>query len=765
MIERRGLRIGCLIRKSVIPPWAEPAFKRVSEVWVTLLMLGGLAPLTISCDLAPPSFVELSTPRGSIDTLGPYAFTVRVAGAVDGVDVVWVRETPTHNDLDSAPSIENQSDQQRLALRRDGEVWVGAIEGGVPVATYRYFIEANGAGGSTREPFVGSDRFEVKALTGRCVTDSECLMGEVCHRDALYCFEAPERCEADFHCPRDQFCNLETGLCRFWDSGCTADEDCGANARCIDGVCTPDRPDPPPLFCDPPCADRERCEAGRCVPDLIECDPLCAPDELCTDGVCVPDMTVCSSDGMCPSGYACDLPNQRCIQGRRGSFCAPCGLESSEGNAECGVGFACHSDFPGCRPQCGSLGDDRLTCHGNEECVEGVCINLDFLGCYDAECSAHDDCSTNVCERGRCRDALICSGDEDCTAEETCSGGICVWRDPCPIGACPEEQICLGGRCTPIPEAPSTCRLCEADEECAPWEHCVLDIALDEFLCQKICDQDSQCGATQSCISEREFAYGYCLESTRSGCIASMPPLRCDVDSAAPNHTFNDAYVLEVAGDETTTTDTFFQCAYQDDYFLIERPSDVRYEVEWRSDGPSALYLLDADRRVLTEVPNVVPSPESISFELGDAVYMQVAGLEEVSYPYAFTFRPYAEMNNCEQDDVFEENDLLGDSYPIGAGAELSLTLCPQDEDWFTFRGAPGNIWGISWSLIDGPLQEIEISVGNADAFESGELSVNTTTESELNFVYVINQPTRYYIRIRCSSCSERINYQLQLSR
>ena len=132
---------------------------------------------------------------------------------------------------------------------------------------------------------------------------------------------------------------------------------------------------------------------------------------------------------------------------------------------------------------------------------------------------------------------------------------------------------------------------------------------------------------------------------------------------------------------------------------------------------------------------------------------------------YSFVFRPYGETPACAQDDSFEENDSIGDSYPIGAGAELTLILCPQNEDWFNFRGSTGDIWGVNWSLIDGDPQDIEISVGNEDDFESGELSIQSSAESELNFIYVINQPTRYYMRIRCTSCSESQRYSLRLSR
>ena len=104
-------------------------FKRLIMIWVGL-------SFALGCDVAPPSFVELSTPRGSIDSLGPYAFTVEVAGAVDSVNVVWVRATPTQVASDSSPSLSDPDDQQRLILRREGEIWVGEIAGGEPIATY-----------------------------------------------------------------------------------------------------------------------------------------------------------------------------------------------------------------------------------------------------------------------------------------------------------------------------------------------------------------------------------------------------------------------------------------------------------------------------------------------------------------------------------------------------------------------------------------------------------------------------------------------------
>jgi len=214
-----------------------------------------------------------------------------------------------------------------------------------------------------------------------------------------------------------------------------------------------------------------------------------------------------------------------------------------------------------------------------------------------------------------------------------------------------------------------------------------------------------------------------------------------------------------------TVTDSFAQCAYEDDYFLIDRPVNSRYQVEWISEGPSVLYLLDADQELLGEVPNLFAGSEVTTFDLREVVYFQVAGLEEVSYAYSFVFRPITEMPGCSQDDTFEENDQLGDSYPIGAGADLSLVLCPNDEDWFSFRGNPGEIWSLQWSLQEGEPQEVEISVGGDEDFEAGEVLTQITDESELDLIYVVDRTPRHYVRIRCSSCSASQRYQLQLSR
>ena len=711
----------------------------------------------LSCDSQPPSFIELSTPRGSTDRLGPYQFTARLVGDVSEVNVVWVREVPSNQEDLEPPSLDRPEDQRRLTLTRDGSVWTGALEGGSPVATYRYYLEAFGAGGSAREPLSGSDSFEVQALTGRCLTDAECLTGEVCHREERYCFEQPELCAADFQCPRDQYCNLETQLCRFYDSACVSDDECAVNSRCVEGVCQATQP----RDCEPACSSGSRCEEGVCVPVALECDPACVTGEVCADGVCVESS--CRFDAMCPDGYACDLITQRCVQGERGSLCEPCGSASSELNEECGVGFACVPGAPGCRPVCGAAGEEEPPCHEGEFCFDGVCIaDSDLVICSYYECWEGVECPSGVCHLGRCVDPQLCDEESDCASGETCIGGSCYRTESCETGNCPSGQRCEEGICTPYSSAASSCLSCSNDQDCNADEHCAVDFNTGDMTCQRICDQDEHCAEGQICWYFD--SWGYCGEEDSS--CGPSPDLECFPDSAEPNNSFREATPLLLSEESVQITAQFWQCAYEDDYFVLDRSANLEYEVEWFSEGPAFLYLFGPDESFLGEIPNLFPTLEPVSFQLErDIAFMQVIGVEEESYPYYFELRPIEENPSGCRDDSLEENDNLASSYRIGNGAELSLVLCPDDEDWFSARGSVGEIFTASWSQLSDPSGEVEISVGSADAFEEGNEQRVFVEGDSYDFRFTFDSSQIKHIRIRCPNCEAPVRYGLATGR
>lgn len=719
---------------------------RAMKIWswvkrgVLLTMIG----LGVACDPAPPSIVELSTPRGSIDALGPYAFTARTRGATDRVVLSW-RVKVAGSSGEAEETGEEQEEVRDtleawndLPLRPQGEVWVADLEGGHPVATYEFFLRAIGPGGTTREPISGVDRFEVVALTGTCAVDADCLTGELCHRDEGYCFVAPERCQADFQCPRDQVCNLQTNLCRFTDHACESSEECEVGSECEDGRCVPIRIEPPP----PP-------------PPL--CEPACGEQEECVEGTCV-FIRGCRLDTDCPEESACDVSKGICALGKRGRFCSPCGLESSAFSADCGVGYGCLEGLSGCRPLCGSNGNSESACGLDEICVEGLCIIPDFPICLNWECVNHIDCSGGLCERGRCTPAQDCADNGECGERRSCQNGVCTFLPECEYESCPEGSICLGGLCELNSDPIVSCTPCSRDQECGRLGHCYFDPFIsDQGMCLQLCERDYDCYGGQECL---QLGVARFCADPQSYYLCEGVEEACGRDEFEPNQEAEASTLLPLL-EERSYFREMRTCNTDVDWFVLNTQDDWRYRFLWKSDGPTQLVLYDED---LNAIDVTISFGEYIATELQDARYIEVIGLDPVEVTYQFAFEVILPLTECALDDAFEENDSLDESYPIGIGAELSLTICPEDADWFSFRPRFTGEVLLSWLLQSYIPENLIISFGTQEDFYSGsERSVFAgLVEGEL--MVSVEEGRQYYIRLTCEWCSEVADYQLYLS-
>ena len=177
-------------------------------------------------------------------------------------------------------------------------------------------------------------------------------------------------------------------------------------------------------------------------------------------------------------------------------------------------------------------------------------------------------------------------------------------------------------------------------------------------------------------------------------------------------------------------------------------------------------YLYDEGGSQLVEIPNIFPTPEGISFDLNEPRFLLITGIEDRSTAYSITIvalpPPVVE---CDSDDSLEENDQLSESYPVGAGADLTLSLCPNDEDWFTFRGREGELWTAAIFLRDFT-GEVELSIGRQGNFEGGELfSQYFINGGDQSVDYLLEGGEPHYLRLRCEGCLSSIRYQLGLSR
>ncbi|MBM4292521.1 MAG: hypothetical protein FJ138_14730, partial [Deltaproteobacteria bacterium] len=422
---------------------------------------------------------------------------------MDEVRLTWTRRAP-----EGVPAPVAGSDalnaQGMVRATFDGEVWTALLAGGFPVADYGLRLVASNGGGERAYPSEGEALFEVRALTGACVTDAGCLAGEVCHRDDGYCFTPPSPCAADAHCPRDQFCSSDAGLCRFYDTACAADTDCAPGYACADGACR--------APCGGPCPAGYACDGLACVAPLCADDAACpAALPRCLAGRCAPadaPAGACTADGQCGAGRHCDLSAEegRCRDGVRGRLCAPCG-EGVAGAPGCGVDLVCLSGAPGCRLPCETAEDCNRTGQQNLFCDGGACV-FDYTLCAAYECRSRADClGDDLCEQGYCRPPQRCASDDDCAPDRLCGQGVCALRDACrPVYSdrCSGDALCVGGVCVPpAPPQEESCRPCDSDLSCGAQEVCVAGQMGQ--LCYRLCDNDTHCAGGETCQSISDY--------------------------------------------------------------------------------------------------------------------------------------------------------------------------------------------------------------------------------------------------------------------
>ena len=705
---------------------------------------------TLACNVPPPSFVELSAPRGSIDALGPYAFSARVNGVVDEVHVFWLAVTPESEN--QRPTLSDFESANRLILSLDNGLWRGELVGGLRVAQYYFYFEAIGPGGRSQEPRGGVDRFEVNALTTGCVVDGDCLSGELCHRQELYCFNPPSPCTEDVHCPRDRVCNVESGLCRFTDRVCEVDTDCTQGQNCVSGQCQ-DVIEPPPPPPPPP-----------------ECDPVCLEGTRCVDGMCISEDIACTADGQCGEGFACDLRTGLCQAGIRGHHCEPCSFDGNEGEDSCGVGYACRAFLGGCRPLCGSRGPQFPECDESEACVDAVCLSQNQLAsssgiCGALQCINHEECESGRCDRGRCTEVQFCDVDSDCS-DQVCDAGVCRSVNTCDILSCGQDALCLNGQCQVLNEAPSNCFICESDFDCGNLSHCLPDQANNQGRCFSLCEIDEHCEANERCYIQG-VSVGYCAPNDGFSCGAEIED--CNGDEFEPNDDLTDATVIQVVPMQQQSFEGSF-CPLDSDFYRLQTglqtDEDTRYTVQILTQIPSEYYLYNEVGEEIAYYPNFFPIAEGISFELIGTHYLEVVGIDGVDTgTYQVNISAQTMMIECNDDDNLEENDTIDQSYPIGSGAELTLSLCPADADWFVLRGREGELWSISLFLraFDG---EVEMSVGLQQQYETGTaLEWFYDGEGQQTAEFTIQSAEPYYLSLRCYDCTESVRYLLGLSR
>lgn len=191
-------------------------------------------------------------------------------------------------------------------------------------------------------------------------------------------------------------------------------------------------------------------------------------------------IVVLGSFGLVLGLVGCTSPNQ--------NFRAYC---DESGCYECGAGGVCEA-VPNKR--CSGSSD----CGANQTCTNIGCADR----CAEVACKDGLACVSGFCVPGVFDDvkpiegSKICYKDEDCAAEDYCSGGKCIARcksdDECAPGL-----VCVAcGKCQE-PELPATCgeqpAYCSADSSCGTGKDC------KNGRCHYACSGNAACPVGQVC--------------------------------------------------------------------------------------------------------------------------------------------------------------------------------------------------------------------------------------------------------------------------
>ncbi|MBI5478643.1 MAG: hypothetical protein HY906_07310, partial [Deltaproteobacteria bacterium] len=310
-----------------------------------------------------------------------------------------------------------------------------------------------------------------------CDDANACTSGETCTNGACGTPTSVVGCTPLDQCHAAGTCDPQTGLCsdpiRPNGTPCNDEKACTTGETCQAGTCTPAATDcsctltsdcSPPTQCQvavvcnsahkceyvlktngTPCDDGdacttgETCQGGSCGSPTStvvcaaldqchaagRCDPVAG---LCTDPIKA-DGAGCDDGRACTTGDACQAGV--CVAAVNN---CPCALDSDcPPPSQCYDQGTCNTGTSRCvdAPKAdGTPCDDGNACTSGESCQGGVCGSHTSV----VSCPALDTChSAGVCDvaTGRCSDPLkadstVCDDGDDCTAGETCQGGLCT---------------------------------------------------------------------------------------------------------------------------------------------------------------------------------------------------------------------------------------------------------------------------------------------------------------------------------------------------
>lgn len=364
----------------------------------------------------------------------------------------------------------------------------------------------------------------------RCVSQSECNLGEVC--GSLGC-EPAANCSDGSDCPLSHTC--VDGSCEPTPesvaSGCGAQADCASPLYCdlSLGLCVP-------CLIDEHCPLPETCLAdGRCSGSDEAVDPG-ADGETSTGNPDEPDsesgqnetdepgpddgsqgaVEDCEATADIEEGPLCDDGLDNDCDGESDRFDPSCDAPDCGEPANYLTTDVCNSAFPedhgprvcetydsphsqaGERELCMDVCRTTADCPQGEACrVTRRSVNVHYcapvlagdLRAKGESCSADSQCETATCHGGFCRE--VCVRDADCGGDTVCRAAVLT---PEYLG-----QEAASGLCMPRdPTLLSPGEPCSSASQCQNGA-CGQPYANGGYYCSKVCGSDYDCGVGQRC--------------------------------------------------------------------------------------------------------------------------------------------------------------------------------------------------------------------------------------------------------------------------
>lgn len=483
---------------------------------------------------------------------------------------------------------------------------------------------------------------------------------------------------------------------------------CPEGYDCRKGQCV-FREEPEPIGCQSnnDCQFNSRgrlCElgTGRCVACLETAH--CAEGRRCEVGVCVGEVCTANDDCRDPTPV-CAEDGLACVECGEGVGCG----EGRHCNAGVCVDEVCPSD------EACAESDPTLP-----YCVEGSC----------GECRGEDGCSEGeICVEARCEPDPGCRGNSDCATSP--DGQTCDVE----TGACVECLIDLG--CHPSEQCVE--QRCEA-RHCGSYQDCPTGSSCEEGACAPL----GQCGSDLDCLADPRVAY--C--STSSICVECVLDDQCGAGKECDAGKCRDQ--SGCAGDYQCLAG--FVCS---DGSCMACRTDEQCPVGVCVSGSCtdrALCATDAEcAQGVCSGGSCVACSSDLHCKQG--LWCEEGACVEAGCASNGDCGP---GNVCDDgvcvdagcvDDSFEEDGAPHLASPILLGTPVSRTLCPNDEDWFTFVSTGRNTLDVELSQAP---QGAEVTL---IWFDAGDERTQREQRAIDGRILVRRLPTaaagRYYLRVR----------------